>query len=81
MRSLVNTICERLNVPFEKAVEAVAERPGQDAAYVIDSSRARTELGWAPRIGLREGLSEVIDWVNAHWEDIKDQPLTYQHAP
>ena len=32
-----------------------------------------------PAIGLREGLSEVIDWVDAHWDEIKDQPLTYQH--
>ena len=26
---------------FEDAVEIVAERPGQDAAYVIDSTKAR----------------------------------------
>jgi dTDP-glucose 4,6-dehydratase len=70
-----------MNVPFEKAVEIVAERPGQDAAYVIDSTRARTELGWTPRISLAEGMSETIDWVNAHWDEIKSQPLTYQHKP
>jgi dTDP-glucose 4,6-dehydratase len=79
VRDIVRTICDRMNVPFEKAVESVAERPGQDAAYVIDSTRARIELGWAPRIGLREGLSEVIDWVDAHWDEIKTQPLTYEH--
>ena len=81
VREIVTTICERMNVPFERAIEIVAERPGQDAAYVIDSSRARNELGWAPRIGLREGLNEVIDWVNAHWDEIRSQPLTYEHKP
>jgi dTDP-glucose 4,6-dehydratase len=81
VREVVETICERMNVPFEKAVEIVAERPGQDAAYVIDSTRARTELGWAPRISLAEGMSETINWVDAHWDEIKAQPLTYQHRP
>jgi len=81
VREVVATICQRMNVPFEKAVDVVAERPGQDAAYVIDSTRARTELGWAPRITINEGMSETIDWVNAHWDAIKAQPLTYQHKP
>ena len=48
VREIVKTICERMNVPFEKAVEAVAERPGQDAAYVIDSTRRGASWGGPP---------------------------------
>ena len=37
---------------FEDVTRIAAERPGQDAAYVIDSSLARTQLGWRPEIPL-----------------------------
>jgi dTDP-glucose 4,6-dehydratase len=79
VRDVVGTIARRMNVPFEKAVDIVAERPGQDAAYVIDSTRARTELGWAPRISIEQGLGEVIEWVETNWEEIRKQPLGYEH--
>jgi nucleoside-diphosphate-sugar epimerase len=47
---------------------------------VIDSSLARQELGWAPRVGIDEGLSEVVDWVDRYWDEISRSSLTYQHA-
>jgi dTDP-glucose 4,6-dehydratase len=58
----------------------VAERPGQDAAYIIDSTLARQTLGWSPRISIEEGLSDVVDWVNEYWDEISSSSLTYQHA-
>jgi dTDP-glucose 4,6-dehydratase len=79
VRDVVATIARRMEVAFEKAVEIVAERPGQDAAYVIDSTKARTKLGWAPRISIEQGLSEVIEWVKTNHEEISRQSLTYDH--
>jgi len=78
---VVRMICERSGRSFEEATTTVEERPGQDAAYVIDSSRARNELAWAPRIGLEEGLSEVVHWVNEHWAQIERHSLDYEHRP
>jgi dTDP-glucose 4,6-dehydratase len=80
VRDVVRTICERTGRRFEDATRAVGERPGQDAAYVIDSTKARTELGWKPTVSLAEGLAEVVDWVNANWSAIRAQPLEYRHA-
>jgi dTDP-glucose 4,6-dehydratase len=80
VREVVRLICERTGRRFEEAAVAVAERPGQDAAYVIDSTKARTELGWAPRISLEEGLNEVVSWVADNWGQIYTLPLTYRHA-
>jgi dTDP-glucose 4,6-dehydratase len=57
----------------------VAERPGQDAAYVIDSSRARERFGWRPAITIEQGLDEVIGWIDAHWDEIRQQPHDYIH--
>jgi len=79
VRDVVRLICERMDTPFEEATAIVAERPGQDAAYVIDSSRARSELGWAPAIDIEEGLAEVVDWCEQYWDDINRQPLEYIH--
>jgi dTDP-glucose 4,6-dehydratase len=80
VREVVRTICERTGRRFEDATRAVGERPGQDAAYVIDSTKAWTELGWRPTVTLDEGLAEVVDWVNANWAAIQAQPLEYRHA-
>lgn len=79
VREVVRTIAGRLGIRFEDAVDIVAERPGQDAAYVIDSTKARTELGWKPVISLQQGLDEVVKWVDTNWEVIKSQPLEYRH--
>lgn len=76
---VVDTICRRMNARFTDCVEAVAERPGQDAAYVIDSTKARQQLGWAPRISYDEGLEEVIVWVQRNWEELSRHPLGYEH--
>jgi dTDP-glucose 4,6-dehydratase len=79
VRDVVREICAHMGKDFEASTAAVAERPGQDAAYVIDSSRARTELGWSPQVGLRSGLEEVVRWVEEHWETVRSMPLDYAH--
>jgi dTDP-glucose 4,6-dehydratase len=76
---VVRMICERKGQRFEDATIVAEERPGQDAAYIIDSNRARTELGWLPQISLEEGLVEVIAWIEKNWDEIKHQPLAYEH--
>ena len=79
VREVVQMICEQERQPFQAATRVVGERPGQDAAYVIDSGRARSELGWRPAVCLEEGLAEVIAWVDTNWDEIQRQPLAYQH--
>ena len=79
VREVVRTICERSGVAFEDATRTVDERPGQDAAYVIDSSKARSELGWQPQISLETGLSEVTNWVSEYWDTIQKRSLSYEH--
>lgn len=81
VRDVVRLICERMGRRFEEHTAEVAERPGQDAAYVIDSSLARGELGWRPRVGMQEGLSRVVKWVEDNWSEISAQPLEYRHRP
>lgn len=79
VRDVVQTICQKMGVDFRKATKEVAERLGQDKAYTIDSSKARVELGWAPKISLDEGIGQTVSWVANHFEEISKQPLGYVH--
>jgi len=79
VRDLVRNICQLMDVPFEQATQSVDERPGQDAAYVIDSTKVRTQLGWSDQIELNEGLREVVQWVDAYFDEIQQHPLSYEH--
>lgn len=81
VRDVVRLICDRLGFDPAKVTRDVAERPGQDAAYVTDSSRSRRELGWSPQIPLSEGIDDVVRWINDNWKEIQNQPLEYHHKP
>jgi dTDP-glucose 4,6-dehydratase len=79
VRDVVMRICEHMNRDFTTSTASVGERLGQDAAYVIDSTRARREFGWRPQIFIEEGLTGVIDWIDAEWAAIEKEPLEYIH--
>jgi dTDP-glucose 4,6-dehydratase len=81
VREVVGMLCNRMGVDFDKATRTVEERLGQDRAYVIDSSKARAELGWRPAISLQSGLDGVVDWVERDWPRIQSEPLAYMHKP
>jgi dTDP-glucose 4,6-dehydratase len=81
VREVVGMLCNRLGVDFDKATKTVEERLGQDRAYVIDSSKARAELGWRPAVSLQSGLAGVVDWVEREWPRIQSEPLAYMHKP
>ncbi len=81
VKEVVRQICGLLGRDFAASIAVVGERLGQDAAYVIDSTRARTELGWNPGVGLEAGLAEVVRWVEANWDDLRRQPQEYIHQP
>lgn len=53
----------------------VADRPGHDMRYAIDSSKLREELGWQPRYrDFESGLKATIDWYVANegwWRPMK----------
>lgn len=79
VKDVVALMCQLQGQDFAAMTENVAERLGQDKAYVIDSTKIRTTLGWKPEISLEQGIQGVIDWVNNYWDAIQQQSLDYIH--
>jgi dTDP-glucose 4,6-dehydratase len=51
----------------------VPDRPGHDRRYLLDSSKLRTELGWAPSVAFASGLATTVEWYRdnrAWWEPL-----------
>lgn len=74
-KSVVELILTLMGEPAD-AYDHVTDRAGHDLRYAIDSSKLRTELGWAPRYrDFEAGLAATIDWYRtneAWWAGAKD---------
>jgi CDP-paratose 2-epimerase len=43
-------------------------RPGDQPVYVSDISKAGRELGWAPKVDVEAGVTQLLSWVQANRE-------------
>lgn len=79
IREVVETICRTLGASFDACVEVGPERIGKDAAYLLDTGKARTELGWAPTRTLEDAIADTAAWVQAHLATLRELPAEYRH--
>ena len=70
---LVDSLCRALDSErprpagsYRELVRRVADRPGHDWRYAMDTARMRDELGWQPRVGLEEGMLRTVRWYLEH---------------
>ena len=69
---VARTVVELLDLPAS-SIEHVADRPGHDYRYALDSSRLRA-LGWEPEIDFRSGMETTVRWYlenQAWWRPLK----------
>ena len=52
--------------PHARLIKLMADRPGHDRRYAIDSTRISTELGWKPRHDFSKGLEATVSWYIDH---------------
>jgi dTDP-glucose 4,6-dehydratase len=81
---LTHRILELVGKPAS-LIKPVADRPGHDRRYSLDTSKLRS-LGWRPRRAFEQGLAETVAWYQQNerwWRPIKDQDpefRKYYHA-
>src|SRR6266478_5879584 len=59
----------RLTGKPESLLQYVADRPGHDRRYALNSKKIESELGWKPEISLEDGVRQTIEWYkdNSKW--------------
>ena len=55
--------------PHAGLISFVADRPGHDLRYAIDSSKMQRELDWTPQESFESGLARTVRWYldNRKW--------------
>lgn len=79
IRNLVEMICSRMDASFNNIVDIVDDRPGKDAAYLLNSEKSKQTLSWHPSIELEQGIDATITWAKKWLSELKNQPLKYTH--
>ena len=67
-RLLDEMLPESSQVPHEKLITFVADRPGHDQRYAIDAGKIERELGWTPAETFETGLKRTVAWYLANDE-------------
>jgi len=76
--AVVETLCDLVddiaghlpNVTSRRSlIEFVADRPGHDLRYAINSTKIESALGWKPTVSFEEGLRQTVTWYlnNQTW--------------
>lgn len=65
---VVHTLCDVMqklkptNLRYRDLITHVADRPGHDRRYAIDSSKITNELGWTPIESFDSGIEKTVRW-------------------
>ena len=51
-----------ITAPHKQLIEFVADRPGHDWRYAVDSTKITNKLGWQPRETFESGIERTLDW-------------------
>ncbi len=87
-RHVVEMLCAILDqliptsphVPHAALIRYVADRPGHDRRYAMDTRKIRGEIGWAPSVTLESGLRKTVAWylANPEWLAAMRQRPTFE---
>jgi len=65
---IVKTILRQLE-KSDSLIQFVADRPGHDRRYSMDTAKIEENLRWQPEISFENGIRQTIDWYlnNSEW--------------
>lgn len=71
VEAICTAIARRMNMDLtelRERIRFIADRPGHDRRYAIDTGRTRREIGWQPRMEFDRGVKQTVDWYIDHAE-------------
>ncbi|MGH7773969.1 MAG: dTDP-glucose 4,6-dehydratase, partial [Candidatus Binatia bacterium] len=69
VRALCRLLAEEAGLDFERLVGRIcfiADRPGHDRRYALNTERIHEELGWSPQVPFEMGLRRTVRWYLDH---------------
>jgi len=80
--AVVKTLLRTLGKP-ESLIQFVKDRLGHDRRYAVDTTRMRSELGWAPAHAFEDGLESTVLWYLGHrgwWQRVLSEAYRASNA-
>lgn len=77
--SLVELICNIMEVSFEEVVYFSEDRVGKDQSYELDSQKSRHEISRSDQITLENGIEVTLAWARNYLQVLEMQPNEYVH--
>ncbi|MBX9634779.1 MAG: dTDP-glucose 4,6-dehydratase [Magnetospirillum sp.] len=74
--AVIGAVCDALDAlapdcrgGHRRLIRHVADRPGHDRRYAVDTGKAAHEVNWRPSIGFTEGIHATVRWYldNPSW--------------
>jgi CDP-glucose 4,6-dehydratase len=65
---VVDLIAEVAGSQVEPEIHGTGNPAGEIDRQFVDSAKLREMTGWAPQVGLREGLERTVEWYREHPE-------------
>jgi dTDP-glucose 4,6-dehydratase len=75
IEEIADAVLDALGKPADLKT-IIPDRPGHDRRYVLDWSKIRRELGWAPKMDFDAGLADTVAWYAKHrewWEPLRER--------
>ena len=76
-RELCQELLKHIKNPAAKIVD-VADRPGHDFRYSLNSDKARQRLGWRPQHEFADSLEKTVTWYREHkswWKRVATEKI------
>ena len=76
---LVKMVCEEMNREIEDCIEVTEDRIGQDSVYMMNAQKLTEDFSLKPEIKLKDGIKEVINWIELNYDELESLPDYYIH--
>jgi dTDP-glucose 4,6-dehydratase len=77
IHDLVAIAARQCGLSMDQLCERVPGRVGEDRQYWLDSTLIKSDLGWEPRIGLEEGVADMIAWGKKYLDLFRGDTTAY----